>query len=260
MTAKAISDQRLPIRWRIRRSIQLPMQRLLMIMADYMNFFLVRGLEPRGQIEVRRFLKAPMFSIATDYVRNATLELICRDIREHQVSGAVAELGVYQGDFALLMHSHLAERPIHLFDTFQGFDTRDVSADADQAYVDEFPDFTGTSAARVASRFDKQADVVLHPGWFPASAEGSGNEQFALVSIDTDLYQPIFTGLQWFWPRLNAGGCILVHDYNNASFKGAKAAVLDFLKMTPAVTCCPIPDVGGTAIIRKPLLVPSVSV
>lgn len=234
--------------------VQAPLQKALVLLARYLNLFLVRGLKyPEDRVEAGRFLRARYWSIATDYVRNATLDLTCRAIRAHGVAGAVAELGVYQGDFALLMHTHLPDRPIHLFDTFEGFDERDVAPDAAKDYVAEFHDFTNTSGAAVAGRFPVQAEVVLHPGWFPESAASLDDTRFALVSLDTDLYQPILSGLQWFWPRLSPGGYILVHDYNNSTFKGAKAAVDGFVSTTPGVALCPIPDAGGTAVIGKPL-------
>ena len=237
--------------WRLRRAVQWPLQRGLVVAADRLNLFVARGMHRTDRINARRFLQAPLWSIATDYVRNATLELICRDIRSHQVPGSLAELGVYKGDFALLMHANLPDRTIHLFDTFEGFDERDRAADAAQEYVAKFHDFSETSAAKVAGRFPKGADVKLHPGWFPATAADIEDEQFALVSIDADLYQPVLAGLQWFWPRLAQGGTVLVHDYNNATFKGAKAAVRDFLRVTPGATCVPIPDWGGTAVISR---------
>jgi hypothetical protein len=35
-----------------------------------------------------------------DYVRCSSLELVAREIHENNVSGNVAELGVFKGDFA----------------------------------------------------------------------------------------------------------------------------------------------------------------
>lgn len=246
-------DRPVPMRWQLRRAVQWPLQRGLVIAADRFNLFVARGVNGTDGIDARQFLKAPLWSIATDYVRNATLDLICRDIRSHQVPGSLAELGVYKGDFALLMHANLPDRTIHLFDTFEGFDERDRAADARKDYVARFHDFSDTSAAKVAGRFPERADVKLHPGWFPATAADIADEQFALVSIDADLYQPVLAGLQWFWARLTQGGTILVHDYNNATFKGAKAAVRDFLQATPGATCVPLPDWGGTAVISRGL-------
>lgn len=254
LTAPMPRDRAVSFGWRMRRAVQWPLQLVLVLMADRLNMFVARGMHRSDGINAGQFLRAPLWSIATDYVRNATLELLCREIRQQEISGAVGELGVYKGDFALLMHANLPDRRIHLFDTFEGFDDRDRSADASKHYVAKFHDFSDTSAARVAGRFPNRAEVALHPGWFPESAHAAADERFALVSIDADLYQPVLAGLRWFWPRLNPGGCILVHDYNNASFKGAKEAVREFLRTEPGTSCVPIPDWGGTGVIAKPIV------
>jgi O-methyltransferase len=207
---------------------------------------------PGVPLDTDRFLRARYWSIAIDYVRNCTLELICREIRERHVAGDIAELGVYRGDFAVMMHSLLPDRAIHLFDTFVGFDQRDRRADDAKSYVAEFFDFSDTSLHRVKAAFPGDAKVLCHPGWFPDTTSGvSPDTKFALVSLDVDLYDPMLAGLRWFWDRLSPGGFILVHDYNNTTFRGTKAAVSQFLNEVPA-SCCPVPDVSGSAVIGKP--------
>ncbi|MBR4209498.1 MAG: hypothetical protein IKQ96_04675, partial [Lachnospiraceae bacterium] len=59
-----------------------------------------------------------------DYVRIKTLELIAR--RLANVPGAVAELGVYRGQFASCMNRLFPERTLYLFDTFEGFDPEEL--------------------------------------------------------------------------------------------------------------------------------------
>lgn len=233
-------------RWR--RAIQWPLQQALIGMSRF-NFFLVRGLD--DGLDTTQFLGARYFSIATDYVRNGVVELICQEIKQNSVPGAVAELGVYQGDFAALLNAHLPDREIHLFDTFAGFDSRDVQIDA-QFGGGPLPDFSDTGIAAVRNRFPPSAKMVLHPGWFPETTRELTDTRFAVVSLDTDLYQPILVGLRYFWPKLSPGGFILVHDYNHRQFSGTKRAVKDFMQEAPIV-CCPVPDAGGTVVIGKPL-------
>jgi O-methyltransferase len=88
-------------------------------------------------------------------------------------------------------------------------------------------------------------------GWFPESAADVGDATFAFVSIDADLYAPVLSGLDWFWPRLAPGGYVLVHDFNNGAFGGAKKAVREFQDRTGA-SVVPVPDWGGTAIVTQP--------
>ena len=71
-----------------------------------------------------------------------------------------------------------------------------------------------------------------------------------MVSLDVDLYDPTLAGLRWFYPRLNAGGYIFVHDYNNVRYLGVKRAVDTFLKEERAC-CFPLPDFAGSVIIAR---------
>lgn len=235
---------------RVKRLVQWPMQRGLVVMSRWLNHYVVRGLNDADRVDAERFLTARYWSIATDYVRNATLELLCRELKS--VPGSIAELGVYQGDFAALMHRNLPDRRIHLFDTFQGFDQRDRQHDESREFVAEFHDFTDTSMEAVRRQFSRDAEVFFHPGWFPETTKDvSADERFALVSLDADLYHPMIEGLRWFWPRMSPGGYILAHDYNNATFTGSKHAVREFA-LEVGIHYCPIADWGGTAIVGKP--------
>ncbi len=76
------------------------------------------------------------------------------------------------------------------------------------------------------------------------------DKKFAFVHIDVDLYEPTLAGLNWFYERLNPGGYIFVHDYNNQRYLGVKSAVDSFVQATRA-TCVPLPDFAGSVIVAK---------
>ncbi|MEO8686613.1 MAG: TylF/MycF/NovP-related O-methyltransferase [Solirubrobacteraceae bacterium] len=220
-------------------------------LAARANYHVIRGMaDPGLRPDVDRFLEAMPWSITSDYVRQGTAQLLCREIAEHEVAGAIGELGVFRGDFASLLSGYLLDRPVHLFDTFEGFDERDVAVDARENLVDDFIDFSATDPRSVRARFADPGRVSLHPGWFPQSAAGAEDVTFALVSIDADLYAPVLEGLNWFYERLSPGGYILVHDFNNGAFGGAKKATREFQARTGA-PLVPIPDWGGTAIVAR---------
>ena len=61
----------------------------------------------------------PQKDLSNDYVRLATLELLCRRLAE--VPGAAAELGVYRGFFARCINQLMPQRKLYLFDSFEGF-------------------------------------------------------------------------------------------------------------------------------------------
>jgi len=76
----------------------------------------------------REILVAPKYaySVSNYEVRNATLELISKEINRYNVEGSAAELGVYKGNFAMQINYFLPDRKLYLFDTFEGFDSRET--------------------------------------------------------------------------------------------------------------------------------------
>lgn len=193
----------------------------------------------------------------TDFIRIATLELVANQIREKNIPGNLAEAGVFRGFFSSRMSELLPERQIYLFDTFEGFDDRDmedVQTEAGQVTdINGFAyrEFKDTSVELVLSQMPDKENCVVRKGYFPETAQGIPEDvKYALVSLDMDLYGPIYEGLKWFYPRMEQGGYILVHDYNNRTCLGVKEALDQFGKEA-GVSILPIPDYCGTAIVVK---------
>jgi O-methyltransferase len=184
-----------------------------------------------------------------DYVRLSSLVLYAQEIKSRKIPGAIAELGVYKGKFARYINQHLPESKFYLFDTFEGFDQKDIAVEQSNSYSDGTQDFTNTSVTEVLNRMPKKEMCIVKQGFFPGTAEDL-EETFSLVSIDTDLYEPIYQGLVYFYPRLSKGGYIMVHDYNNKDYPGAKDAVRKYCSEN-GISFTPIPDAMGSAIITK---------
>jgi O-methyltransferase len=184
-----------------------------------------------------------------DYIRLGTLELISEEIQRKNLSGNVAELGVYKGKFARYINGYFPDRKLYLFDTFEGFDNRDVSREQQQNFSSGDQDFSDTSVEMVLKQMPHPQMCVPVKGFFPESARGL-EDTFVYVSIDTDLYEPVYAGLTYFYPRVTIGGYISVHDFNNENYKGARKAVEHFCK-EQGIGYVPLPDSGGSAIISK---------
>ena len=184
-----------------------------------------------------------------DYIRLSALELVADEINTKGVKGSTAELGVYKGKFARYINLYFPGRKLFLFDTFEGFNQADVTIEREKSFSSGNQDFSNTSVAGVLKRMPDPSQCVIRKGYFPETAAGI-EETFAFVSIDADLYEPILSGLNFFYPRLSKGGFIFVHDYNNDAYKGAKRAVEEFCR-TNDVSCIPLPDAAGTALIVK---------
>ncbi len=185
----------------------------------------------------------------TNYIRISTLDLIAQEIYDKGVAGSVAEVGVYKGMFAKYINQAFPDRTFYLFDTFEGFDAKDVKIETSQNYSTGKQDFSDTSAEGVLAKMPYRQKCVIKKGWFPESLGGL-EDQYCFVSLDADLYKPIYDGLEHFYPRLNKGGYIFVHDYNNKEYEGAKAAVREFCGKN-GIPYTPMTDSWGSAIIAK---------
>ena len=184
-----------------------------------------------------------------DFVRYTTLELCANEIRENNIDGNVAELGVYKGEFAKRLNQLFPDKKLYLFDTFEGFDEKDINIEKQKSFSNGEQDFSDTSVELVLNKMKYPHNCIVKKGYFPQTANNI-NDDFAFVSIDADLYDPILSGLKFFYPRLNHGGYIFVHDFNNDLYKGARKAVLEFCNANN-IGYLPVPDSCGSVIITK---------
>lgn len=144
-----------------------------------------------------------------------------------KLGGAMAEVGVYRGASARLMHEADEKRPLHLFDTFEGlpepaandteFRNGQFSKGQFACALDEVKSFVGTAP-----------HVHFHQGFFPQTAGPVENERFSFVHADVDLYASTRSVLEFFYPRLIPGGMILSHDFH--SCKGPHDAITEFFR------------------------------
>jgi O-methyltransferase len=184
-----------------------------------------------------------------DYIRLSALELVSNEINIKGLSGNVAEVGVYKGKFARYINKYFPERLLYLFDTFEGFDNRDVAREKQENLSSGNQDFSDTSITAVLQLMPFPAKCQPVKGFFPESASGI-DDKFVFVSLDADLYEPIYNGLQFFYPKLVKGGYIFIHDFNNDLYKGARKAVEQFCS-EQNIGFVPLPDSGGSAVIAK---------
>jgi len=186
-----------------------------------------------------------------EYMRVSSLELCSREVYDFKVPGAVAELGVFRGEFAAMINRAFPDRTLYLFDTFEDFPEEHIKRDADAGKATYSRErFKNTSVEHVMGRMRHPDKVVVKQGMFPDTAADMTEKAFAFVSIDADLYTPIYEGLKYFYPLLSPGGYIFVHDYNNSFYAGSKEAVRQFAEESK-VGYFPLSDASGSAIIVK---------
>jgi hypothetical protein len=184
-----------------------------------------------------------------DASRFMGLILNLRQLLNEEIDGDFAELGVWKGNSAAILAVFAAEsgRRLFLFDTFAGFDRRDLIGDD----KDQKVGFEDTSIDFVRESVGHDEITTYVKGYFPDSITAEVAERrFALVHLDCDLYVPMKAALEFFYPRMPPGGTLILHDYSSGIWPGATHAIDEFCE---AVGEYPTlwPDRQGSAIIRK---------
>ncbi len=184
-----------------------------------------------------------------DKVRFYAIWIQIERLKDKKITGAFAELGVYKGETARIIHEMDTSRTLHLFDTFKGFDQQDLEIENSTEGKYSTHNFSDTSLEMVKKFIGEQENVYFHPGYFPGSAENLEETEYAFVHLDADLYKPTLAALNYFYPRLSAGGVIIIHDYNH-TWDGLRKAVDEFSK-TIQETIVEIADWQGSVMIVK---------
>lgn len=213
------------------------------------RYHVVRGVEAEGDLFLGEEAGA---YYDNDYVRIKSFELAVKEIRKRKIEGAVAEVGVFRGEFAQYINRAFPNSTLYLFDTFEGFDANEAldelkNGNCTDAFVEAYKQ---TNIGMVLDRMEHLDKVVIKQGFFPASLDGL-EDKFVFVSIDVDFENSVYEGLKYFYPRLSGGGIIFLHDYNS-SLLGVEKAV-DRYEQEEQIRLCKMPlcDANGTLVIMK---------
>lgn len=140
--------------------------------------------------------------------------------------GDLAEVGVYKGGTAYLLRQFSSiSKKLYLFDTFEGL------PEVNQYDLHHKGDFNDTSLQKVDELLNtsKFLNYSIYKGIFPnENSEYIKHKTFSLVHLDVDIYDSIKNCLEFFTPRMEPGGVIILDDYNEPNCPGAKLAANNF--------------------------------
>jgi len=170
-------------------------------------------------------------------------------LKRSNIPGAFAELGVYKGETANMIHRMDGARTLYLFDTFEGFSEKDLKNETSKDEKYSTSNFSDTSVNAGQELFNEWNNVFFYQGYFPETTKDVTEEKYALVHLDADLYQPTLAALNYFYPKLSPGGVIIIHDYNH-TWDGIKKAVDEFVVSIPE-SLIEINDWQGSVMIVK---------
>ena len=144
-----------------------------------------------------------------------------------QLDGDLAEVGVSVGDSAEVICKAKGNRPLHLFDTFEGHPEGYIGKyDLDQQIGKHRAEM-----GDVQERLKKYPNVFFYKGIFPETSGPIKDKRFCFVNLDTDLYRATYEGLEFFVPRMVLGGAIVVHDA--PGIPGVICAIVDYFEKYP---------------------------
>jgi hypothetical protein len=192
-----------------------------------------------------------------------------RHVARNAVPGDIVECGVWRGGSMMaaaltLLQEHDAGRTLHLFDTFAGMTQPgefDIAADGRSAAAllreadpaDEGPQsiwcrapLEGVRAAMAGTGYD-MARVRFVAGPVEKTLPGEAPERIALLRLDTDWYESTRHELESLYPRLVAGGVLMIDDYGH--WRGARKAVDEYFSARGiAIDLLPIDYTGRWAV------------
>ena len=142
-----------------------------------------------------------------DHVEALQLYLAVRSVGKTE--GELAEVGTSRGASAKIICEAKRDRPLHLFDTFEGMphiSAIDYPFFGDGQFKANFEE--------VETFLKDYQNVYFYKGIFPATAEPVKEKKFSFVHLDVDIYESTVECLKFFYPRMSKGGIIISHDYN----------------------------------------------
>lgn len=128
--------------------------------------------------------------------------------RIKNIPGSLAEVGVFQGGSLIFLCEVNKGRKAFGFDTFEGLPEPKLGA----GELHTKGSFANTNFEQLREYLEGIA--ILIKGLFPDSAASVSEERFALVHLDMDYGDGTKKALEWFWPRMQKGGIIVLDDYD----------------------------------------------
>lgn len=165
---------------------------------------------------------------------------------------SIAEGGVLHGEFAKEINACFPKSKLYLFDTFQGFDARDIEVEDRGGYSKSEQGHLGVACENdVILKLPHPELAIIRKGYFPETTKGLESVRFFFVNLDFDLYQPTLEGLRFFYTRIPTNGLILVHDFFTPGYHGVAEAGYDFEdELGEILVKLPIGDGCSIAIVK----------
>lgn len=186
------------------------------------------------------------------YMNLVSHRTICQTVEEQYVLfksieetkhilGDICEVGVQMGGSSrIIIHCKEPSKKVYFCDTFEGL--QDVSVEHGEdglwngIFAYNLEDFvTNIQNDKQYSVNNNAGLIEIVKGYFPESATAKMNDTlFSFVHLDVDTYKSTLLSLEYFYEKMQKGGIIITHDYENApATPGVKQAFDEFFTNKP---------------------------
>lgn len=144
------------------------------------------------------------------------------------VEGDTVECGVWHGAASHMIMRRTAGsgRQHHMFDSWEGISQ---PGERDGEYLQEKGMHHLSIGEEVARKNLSEFDHGhFYRGWIPTRFDEVAERRFCLVHLDVDLFDPTLATLEFFYPRMNAGGLMICDDSGLSKCPGARLAMEEF--------------------------------
>lgn len=180
------------------------------------------------------------FPLISDQVDAEGVGVVWRELEkvlDANVNGGIVELGCYAGTTSLFIRRLLDEkhassaREFHVYDSFEGLPEKSQQ-DQNTAGVDFQKGELAVSKKQFMQTFQRAhlTPPAVHKCWFEQIGDEDMPKELAFAFLDGDFYDSILTSLKIVWPRMQAGGVVLIDDYKRETLPGVEHAVRDFFQ------------------------------
>ncbi len=138
-------------------------------------------------------------------------------------------------------------RKYYLFDTFRGLDEKYASKEEVSGYVQSY---AKDGHPFIVESFKDFPNVEIVRGAIPETLDRVDIKKVAYLSIDMNCVRPEMDALKFFWPKMVAGGIVILDDYGWGGMHDAQKKAQDKFAESVGVKILTFPT--GQGMMIKP--------
>lgn len=164
------------------------------------------------------------------------VQFCINSILSNNIQGDLIECGVWRGGTVIFMRAILkvygiSDRIVWVADSFEGCPQPDETKYPQDKGLDFYLNKDiGVDLEKVKHNFERYGllddQVRFLKGWFKDTLPQAPVQKLALLRLDGDLYESTMDALFNLYPKLSAGGYVIVDDFNR--IPACRKAVFDY--------------------------------